>query len=170
MIEWGSFKFFPSECKISADALGTVEAFQTLIEPISKDVSSIDELNTKIVPIAQNFLNTTRLQSNRGWTPYELINITIKKDGGNMMPSVIVPGSSDAAKNLMKMKPYLDKMGIDVDLSGMGQYTEYGMRGEKRKVKLYPNDPCPCGSGKKYKKCHGRSGGIDSVYKGVVKL
>ena len=22
--------------------------------------------------------------------------------------------------------------------------------------KIYPNDPCPCGSGKKYKKCYGR--------------
>ncbi len=26
----------------------------------------------------------------------------------------------------------------------------------KRSVKIMPNDPCPCGSGKKYKKCHGR--------------
>ena len=28
----------------------------------------------------------------------------------------------------------------------------------KRRVekKIYPNDPCPCGSGKKYKNCHGR--------------
>jgi len=24
--------------------------------------------------------------------------------------------------------------------------------------KVYPNDPCPCGSGKKYKQCHGRLG------------
>lgn len=24
--------------------------------------------------------------------------------------------------------------------------------------KIYPNDPCPCGSGKKYKKCCGRKG------------
>ena len=24
------------------------------------------------------------------------------------------------------------------------------------KIKIYPNDPCPCGSGKKYKKCCGR--------------
>jgi preprotein translocase subunit SecA len=24
-----------------------------------------------------------------------------------------------------------------------------------------PNEPCPCGSGKKYKKCHGRFGGMD---------
>jgi preprotein translocase subunit SecA len=29
---------------------------------------------------------------------------------------------------------------------------------KKREVrKVYPNDPCPCGSGKKYKQCHGRS-------------
>ncbi len=24
-------------------------------------------------------------------------------------------------------------------------------------LKVYPNDPCPCGSGKKYKKCHGKN-------------
>ena len=24
-------------------------------------------------------------------------------------------------------------------------------------AKVYPNDPCPCGSGKKYKKCCGRN-------------
>ena len=24
-------------------------------------------------------------------------------------------------------------------------------------AKIYPNDPCPCGSGKKYKQCHGRN-------------
>ncbi len=31
-------------------------------------------------------------------------------------------------------------------------------RGPKRRAnkKVYPNDPCPCGSGKKYKNCHGR--------------
>jgi len=23
--------------------------------------------------------------------------------------------------------------------------------------KIYPNDPCPCGSGKKYKKCCGKN-------------
>ena len=27
----------------------------------------------------------------------------------------------------------------------------------KREIrKIYPNDPCPCGSGKKFKQCHGR--------------
>ena len=32
-------------------------------------------------------------------------------------------------------------------------------RGPKRREteKVYPNDPCPCGSGKKYKQCCGRT-------------
>ena len=36
-------------------------------------------------------------------------------------------------------------------------YKEQKESGTVRKpAKIYPNDPCPCGSGKKYKKCHGR--------------
>ena len=27
---------------------------------------------------------------------------------------------------------------------------------KRQDAKVYPNDPCPCGSGKKYKQCHGR--------------
>ncbi|MEE1228931.1 MAG: SEC-C metal-binding domain-containing protein [Lachnospiraceae bacterium] len=27
---------------------------------------------------------------------------------------------------------------------------------KKQTKKIYPNDPCPCGSGKKYKNCCGR--------------
>ena len=27
---------------------------------------------------------------------------------------------------------------------------------KRENVKVYPNDPCPCGSGKKYKQCCGR--------------
>ena len=29
---------------------------------------------------------------------------------------------------------------------------------KRMEAKVYPNDPCPCGSGKKYKNCHGRPG------------
>ena len=27
----------------------------------------------------------------------------------------------------------------------------------RKEAKVYPNDPCPCGSGKKYKKCCGKN-------------
>ena len=29
---------------------------------------------------------------------------------------------------------------------------------KRAEIKIYPNAPCPCGSGKKYKQCHGRPG------------
>ena len=32
-------------------------------------------------------------------------------------------------------------------------YLVYGVPGSG---KIYPNDPCPCGSGKKYKHCCGK--------------
>ena len=38
--------------------------------------------------------------------------------------------------------------------SGTGPEPEMFM---KPSGKIYPNDPCPCGSGKKYKKCCGRN-------------
>ena len=31
---------------------------------------------------------------------------------------------------------------------------------KRASVKIRPNDPCPCGSGKKYKNCHGAQGGL----------
>ena len=27
---------------------------------------------------------------------------------------------------------------------------------KREQAKIYPNDPCPCGSGLKYKQCHGK--------------
>ena len=34
--------------------------------------------------------------------------------------------------------------------------AEGGITYKRSGKKIMPNDPCPCGSGKKYKKCHGR--------------
>ena len=38
--------------------------------------------------------------------------------------------------------------------SALNKHLETNQASHK---KIYPNDPCPCGSGKKYKKCHGRT-------------
>ena len=78
------------------------------------------------------------------------------------MPKV-VPGSSHAAAMLRDAAPHLGEMGITVDLEGNADtittalYPK-GLDGNAVRVekKIYPNDPCPCGSGKKYKKCCGR--------------
>ena len=78
------------------------------------------------------------------------------------MPT-IVPGSSHAAAMLREAAPYLGEMGRPVDLEGNADTITTamfpdGLGGSAVRVekKIYPNDPCPCGSGKKYKKCCGK--------------
>lgn len=96
----------------------------------------------ELVGLLMDAHNNTRMIENRGHKPIELSG----RDLSGGMPT-IVPGSSKAAELLRESVPYLNKMGIPVDLDGNAVKVE---------KKIYPNDPCPCGSGKKYKKCCGR--------------
>ena len=86
-----------------------------------------------------------------------------RKEFAGGMPT-IVPGSSHAAAMLREAAPYLGEMGIPVDLEGNADTITTamfpdGLGGSAVRVekKIYPNDPCPCGSGKKYKKCCGKN-------------
>lgn len=103
--------------------------------------------------------NNTRMKENRGYKPSELA----RREFSGGMPT-IVPGSSHAAAMLRDAAPYLGEMGISVDLEGNADTITIptypkGLEGSAVRVekKIYPNDPCPCGSGKKYKKCCGRN-------------
>ena len=44
-------------------------------------------------------------------------------------------------------------------LGSSGSVLAGNVKAEKETAgrKIYPNDPCPCGSGKKYKKCCGKN-------------
>lgn len=103
--------------------------------------------------------NNTRMKENRGYKPSEMA----RKMPVDKMPT-IVPASSKAAAILKDAAPQLQAMGVPVDLNGNTDViqttifprglNEEPIRAEK---KIYPNDPCPCGSGKKYKKCCGKN-------------
>lgn len=102
--------------------------------------------------------NNTRMKENRGYKPSEMA----RKMPIDKMPT-IVPASSNAAAILKDATPQLQAMGVQVDLKGnmdVIQTTMFprGLNEESIQVekKIYPNDPCPCGSGKKYKKCCGK--------------
>ena len=102
--------------------------------------------------------NNTRMKENRGYKPSEMA----RKMPVDKMPT-IVSTSSKAAAILKDAVPQLQAMGVPVDLNGntdVIQTTMFpsGLNGEPIRVekKIYPNDPCPCGSGKKYKKCCGK--------------
>lgn len=75
--------------------------------------------------------NNTRMLDFRGFTPNE----NIKRNPYGSAPSGMMP--------LPSMVPMAE-----------GTNSAVSMQPKK---KVYPNDPCPCGSGKKYKKCCGRN-------------
>lgn len=62
------------------------------------------------------------------------------------------------AKMLKEAEPDLNRMGMQVDANaGIDDYVTVGDYRERRVIKVGRNDPCPCGSGKKYKKCCGKN-------------
>lgn len=115
----------------------------------------------QLMNLLQNANNNTRMLVNRGFKPSELAGARENIARG-ILPT-IVPGSSHAAELLKEALPDIKAMGFNVDIEGgattipvinypNGINNEYVVSSKK----IYPNDPCPCGSGKKYKKCCGR--------------
>jgi preprotein translocase subunit SecA len=61
--------------------------------------------------------------------------------------------------NAAEIEGQLDASGVDI--RDLGVPSPLGVRPQKKQAasaesKVGRNDPCPCGSGKKYKKCHGK--------------
>lgn len=118
-----------------------------------------EEQLPKLMDVYNETSNSTRMIQNRGFKPVELLP---SEFAGGRMPT-IVPESSQMAEMLAHAAPKMRNMGFNVDLEGNADTLPvidmpYGLNGEHRIIqkKIYPNDPCPCGSGKKYKKCCGR--------------
>lgn len=118
--------------------------------------------NCVMFPCTMNLANAVRLWSNHGHTPNELMKMNAGnyRKPGNL---TIVPGSSEAARFLEDGSSEIENRGFHLDLYSnadvIPQLTfPVGINGPVKQTtrKIYPNDPCPCGSGKKYKKCCGR--------------
>lgn len=118
-----------------------------------------DKMLNKAVNLYMNVANSTNLLANRGYAPADM---PYKQLFPDEMPT-IVPGSSQAAELLSEAMPKLKKKGFNIDLEGEATTIPVfsmpnGVNGpvQAGQRKIYPNDPCPCGSGKKYKKCCGK--------------
>lgn len=120
-----------------------------------------DDAAQEYVSLMMDVNNNTRMVIHRGYTPNEMISRMPAVTSGKR--PTIVPMSSTAAEILGDAAGGLKGMGFNVDLDyNSDEITTVAMPdGISGKVvagrkKIYPNDPCPCGSGKKYKKCCGR--------------
>ena len=114
----------------------------------------------KFVQCVMDLNNTTPLLYNRGFRPNDLMPLEIEQIRRKGM--TVVPGSTQMAGMLAEGADRLRAMGINVDLDSSAREIDTAFVSPDRKTviagkkKIYPNDPCPCGSGKKYKKCCGR--------------
>ena len=139
--------------RISTNKLDVMEGVSAVMEGAFKSgdgVPSMDDLNA-IMPLVNDFMNNINHRDRRGWAPNKL-----RQKMGPIRPTTIVPGSVRAAKNMKEIEGDLRTMGVNVDYSTIDNFETIGKYGERRIVKVGRNDPCPCGSGKKYKRCHGR--------------
>lgn len=104
----------------------------------------------EFVKLYMNMSNHSHIIANRGYPPHDLFNAM---GGVRSLPKdlVISPRGPEAAAMLDKSREELAKHGIRID----EERTDAMLSGEKRK-KIGRNEPCPCGSGKKYKNCCGK--------------
>ena len=150
---------------ILVDLWDTLSTEDDLHESIQWFMDQVEFKNEKQAEDAMNLLmslaNNTRRLSNKGHTPNEISGRF--KFGPGRMP-VLTAGSSVAAKMLAEAAPEIRELGFDVDLESNAASIPVmelpnGVDGPAKmsQKKVYPNDPCPCGSGKKFKKCCGKT-------------
>jgi len=84
-----------------------------------------------------------------------------QQEGGDETP-VLQEGHLERTdlSNLMENKAEIDALGDDYAANERDRFEAMNTQVKQEPVRVEPkigrNDPCPCGSGKKYKQCHGR--------------
>lgn len=139
---------------VSAGKVEVTDAIGVVLSGISDGgakTPTFEELSA-VMPLVNAFLNNINNRSRKGWPPTELTKRMPRRQG---MPT-LVPGSVHAAEMMKEAEPMMRSMDANVDYSSIDSFATVGPYGERRIVKVGRNDPCPCGSGKKYKYCHGR--------------
>ena len=126
----------------------TDEPVDTIIMWLARIGITLDYKQTeRFLMIYIDLHNNVRLHANRGYTPAELFKLYSKECGGT-----VTVRSSDTAigGNIMENGFPYDEFG-----DAFAAHLKY-MSKKKPAKKIGPNEPCPCGSGKKYKKCCGK--------------
>lgn len=143
-------KYADKEGEFGSDVFREVERvvlLQVVDEKWMDHIDAMDQLKRGIGLRAMGNEDPVRAYGNEGFDMFEAMNDAIRRDTVKMLYHVINPERMErkrVAKNISEVG------GSD---SGEEKKGKTFVRKEK---KIGRNDPCPCGSGKKYKNCHGR--------------
>ncbi len=150
-----------SDVEMLEDDRDPVEAIDYVfhrLEEFGVYMNGLDDAN-KLVKYVMDMTNSVRLWVNAGCTPNE----AMRNNPVNLSDLMLQPQSAGAAQMLGEGVKDLERLGMNLDLDGAADVVPMmsfanGINGEVvlGEKKIYPNDPCPCGSGKKYKKCCGK--------------
>lgn len=108
---------------------------QDVIDYLQREIVIMDgEDFYQFAEIFMRLWNHTRMHINRGYMPAEMDSPISKK----------------------RVQEAAAKLGFRAVDDMPGDKADIIDFQEERRKKVYPNDPCPCGSGKKYKHCCGK--------------
>ena len=141
------------------DISSVLDYFKLIMEAPFKSEQDL----SRFLELYGNFHNTTRMPCNRGYTPKELRRMAPAEEQvqsitlGPNIRKFLENGEmsiDDSRKQVLSMDMPNEAIRQDLldQLAGIVPSTPES----KKKQKVGRNDPCPCGSGKKYKKCCGK--------------
>lgn len=146
--------------KVWMDCCDGESPVDVLGEMLDEEVGfkSQNQMN-KFMGLLMEAQNNTRMKENRGHTPNEL---PVPELAGGIASDVTATAYADALFREAVIQFNDDDMLYDLDDDSdtfmSSDYSNEALGTVRRETKkIYPNDPCPCGSGKKYKKCCGRN-------------
>lgn len=130
---------------------GTMEDAVTFLKKYarSREHSKTGNQKTKTPESENQSSGSPKAVSQKSGTPEP------KASPGYALADILDAGIADASgrKLLSALNNVFSHAAL---LLNRGYTAAEAMRLKQKKVKIYPNSPCPCGSGKKYKNCCGR--------------
>jgi preprotein translocase subunit SecA len=126
-----------------------------LVEYKRESFSMFEQLLGKINDEVVKFLFRIRIESPDAPKLRKMQGVSVKPDAGQSLRSekreaVAAPAREQSTSTKLQQK--IDRPMNEKDK----QFLETYERLKKEGKKIGRNDPCPCGSGKKFKKCHGK--------------
>ena len=126
-----------------------------LVEYKRESFSMFEQLLGKINDEVVKFLFRIRIESPDAPKLTKVQGISVKPDAREALTAEKRQPVAGAAKRLSasaKMQQKIDRPMNEKDKQFLQTYEKLKKEGKK----IGRNDPCPCGSGKKFKKCHGK--------------
>ena len=127
------------------DLIATVKHIVDQIE-----FATEDQCVDLIKRIADTY-NHTRMLAHRGHTLVEII-----RKQPTLRNMISIMGDTEAVAIIAEIESYLKSKGLSIHVPQVNKEMRVIRPVGLGFSKIYPNEPCYCGSGKKYKKCCGR--------------